>query len=307
MSQIQAVHRNPSFVNSRRQYLHIISSYLRDDVRPQLKDLPTLDSRDPSICDIPGATQAETSHHLLAQDALVYLRSRNIHFRYTHCSTTYLEPSSAPTLSIQASPFTLSHTHIQFPDRYLVQTRSNLLLDGISNATHNVDRASQLIRWMKAYAILGACYAGLHLAAWNFDFATEGERWAWRASGIVMLIAPKASVIGVFGFWMQGRILDIRRKKQAVWSNEANAGTPEQWWLKMKRAVGKEFQLSLFRCGNGIAMVLAFVGVFVALIAWVGYPFARIYVLGESFAALRSVEKEVYRTVEWTGFIPHVG
>lgn len=37
------------------------------------------------------------------------------------------------------------------------------------------------------------------------------------------------------------------------------------------------------------------------------YPSARLYLLGESFAGLRSVDKRVYETVEWTGFIPHAG
>jgi hypothetical protein len=37
------------------------------------------------------------------------------------------------------------------------------------------------------------------------------------------------------------------------------------------------------------------------------YPFARVYLLAESFAGLRSVDRQVYETVQWAEFIPHAG
>ena len=45
----------------------------------------------------------------------------------------------------------------------------------------------------------------------------------------------------------------------------------------------------------------------VAMAGAVCYPFARLYLVVESFAGLRSVDRDVYKTVEWAEFIPHAG
>lgn len=306
ISQVQTVHSSPPFFNSRRHYLNILFSYFHDNPIPQLEKLPASQ-------EISTPTPAELTHLELANGAVTYLKTRNVHFLYTDSSTNYLKPpSSQPPTDDDEDPTTtttLAHTHIAFPTAYLVQTRSNLLLDGMSNFTSDSARFSHLTHWMKTYAVLGACYGGLHLAAWDFDFATNGEKWSWRVSGIAMLVAPVATVFGILGFGLQSYVLGARRRKRAIWSkvSEADKTTPPGRWVRLKRILGRWFQSCLFGCGDGVAMVLVFMGFLVALVAWVVYPIARVYVLVESFAGLRSVEKEVYRTVEWSGFVPHVG
>lgn len=54
-------------------------------------------------------------------------------------------------------------------------------------------------------------------------------------------------------------------------------------------------------------MLLSGLCLAVGSLAAIVYPVARVYLLAESFAGLRSVDEGVYRTVEWTGFIPHAG
>ena len=56
-----------------------------------------------------------------------------------------------------------------------------------------------------------------------------------------------------------------------------------------------------------VLLGFAVVGFAVGIVCWVGYGFARVFVLVESFAALRGVESAVYTTVEWTDFVPHAG
>jgi hypothetical protein len=53
-----------------------------------------------------------------------------------------------------------------------------------------------------------------------------------------------------------------------------------------------------------LGLMVGFLIVFAAIVL---YPVARVYVLVESFAGLRSVDKGVYTTTEWTRFIPHAG
>lgn len=52
-----------------------------------------------------------------------------------------------------------------------------------------------------------------------------------------------------------------------------------------------------------IVLVFCVVGICSVIV----YPVARVYLLAESFAGLRSVDNRVYKTVEWVEFIPHAG
>lgn len=82
-------------------------------------------------------------------------------------------------------------------------------------------------------------------------------------------------------------------------------------WIRSLRKSGPASAMRIMRpVARALEIACGIVwgaGLLLALVCWVVYPVARLYVLGESFAGLRACEKAVYTTVEWTNFWPHAG
>jgi hypothetical protein len=120
----------------------------------------------------------------------------------------------------------------------------------------------------------------IHLSAWNFDFPSEFEQWAWRVCSIVITVSIPVSwlvtgaIMGVAGL--------ASKKDQTVWdSREVDYGKGWNKWME------------------GIVAAIHGFGVFL-------YAGARLYLLVEVFLSFRDVPMGVYETTDWTKFIPHV-
>jgi hypothetical protein len=160
------------------------------------------------------------------------------------------------------------------------------------------------MRACAGFAILGALYGALHLIAWSSAFPTEAERWGWRASGIVMVAAPTTTVIFMY-FWdtvdrsATNNRRAIKKGPKPPVAAQIPAVTRVKLW-RWLRIYG--YHMVTFFCEW-----IGYVGISTTAIAWPLYPFARAFVLGEALAQLRAVDRDVYQTVEWAGFLPHIG
>lgn len=117
-------------------------------------------------------------------------------------------------------------------------------------------------------SIVGA----IHLAAWDFDFPSRFERQTWRVCSVVTSVSIPISwtVVGA-----------------VLWC----IGSPSS---KEKGARGRYCRMlvggTVFIQGIGVGL----------------YTLARLYLLVEVFVAFRAMPRDVYKTPEWSVFVPHV-
>jgi hypothetical protein len=234
----------------------------------------------------PPPSSLHLTHLQKAAAGLEYLRNRSTHFPYRLKSVTYKFPPS-PTTSVDSigTYYEDEDVELRFPLRYVVPTRSNLIVDGRSAIkSAGKDRESHSKLMLKTYSVMSLTYGGLHLAAWSFHFPTRVEQWLWRSSGLLMAGSP---LLGLF--------------LVLIWQAMT-------WFEKCQKSAGRCRVAQLgCRVLKNVLVGVSMVGVVMVVVALVAYPVARLYVLVESFACLRSVDKAVYTTTEWTGFIPHAG
>jgi hypothetical protein len=136
---------------------------------------------------------------------------------------------------------------------------------------------------IKTFAAMSAVYGGLHVAAWPFHFPSVVEMWMWRAAGLAMAGAPVLTLV----------FIAISNVGKMV---APGAATRYRGWALVRRVVSDVVFTS----------PAAVLGV-VTVVLWGLYPVARLFVLVESFASLRSSPAGTYDMVTWTGFIPHGG
>jgi hypothetical protein len=134
-------------------------------------------------------------------------------------------------------------------------------------------RKSQTERWSygNLLSLTSLAFGGLHCMAWNFDFASLWEKWAWRTSCILIGVClPSSWVLTVAG----AKWLDLAAKRQR--SLKA-ARTPVRLLFQVLQAVC----IGLYIC-------------------------ARLFLLFEVFFSLRALPASCYNSVDWSQFLPHV-
>ncbi|ORY17079.1 hypothetical protein BCR34DRAFT_60443 [Clohesyomyces aquaticus] len=240
-------------------------------------------------------TETMKEHLTRANRALQYLKDRKVHFPYLSKSTIYAANGIGPPAFHHTDP---KHgdeerhvelaTSIHIPTKYAVSTRSNLLIDGRAVYRHQISDVEKRkkdrfrLTQITMFGLTSTLYGALHLLAWSRShFPTMLETWLWRGSALTMISGP------VFTFLLLGSMnlsrLTSTKKSKSPWMRAWAASV------------------------NGLEALVMYLVVFPACVAWAAYPIARLYVLVESFVGLRSVGEGIYRTVEWSGFVPHVG
>lgn len=114
----------------------------------------------------------------------------------------------------------------------------------------------------------GLVYGGVHLAAWNYAFPTYTEELLWKISACVTAITWSSFVVS---FWIVPWVEDL-------------GGQHERW-------------RALFGATCGILLVLGMIPVM----------FARVYMLVESFIAIRRLPKGSYNVPRLLSAWPHAG
>jgi hypothetical protein len=125
------------------------------------------------------------------------------------------------------------------------------------------------------FAIFGAIFGGIHVIGWNFTYPTLVERTLWRVSAVLITVIP------AYLFFVE---------HLGQYALGYKPGTPEAQGFQFRGVVPK-FILFLFWIGSFLLIV---------------YIFARISLLGQSFALLRSQPASAFRPVNWVTFFPHL-
>ena len=121
--------------------------------------------------------------------------------------------------------------------------------------------------------VLSLIYGGIHLATWNFTFASKAEHLLWKTACIdIMTTFP----VGILCIPVLDALMDPERLRPNNRKNEI-----------------VDLSYSIL---TGI--------IFYALS--VPYALSRIYIVAESFIGLRHVPIGVYAAVPWVQGIPHV-
>jgi hypothetical protein len=121
-------------------------------------------------------------------------------------------------------------------------------------------------RWGFLSASVLIVVGGVHLSAWSFSFPSTTEKWLWRASSLIITTSIPLS-------WTLTHI--ISRLVESVTA---------------RQDVRRTVKIARWIQGFGVGL----------------YALARFYLLVEVFASLRRVESGVFKTPDWTMFIPHI-
>jgi hypothetical protein len=135
----------------------------------------------------------------------------------------------------------------------------------------------------------GSIYGGVHLIAWHNGFPTTAERYMWRISCLV-IASPFPICLVLVLMWMMLVFLD--RSIRAVRQPSHNPGAT----MSMKTVVK-----------DGTSIMVALIGIAIAVAFAVAYPASRIYIVAESFRNLGHLPLEVYMEPDWSKYIPHFG
>ena len=125
--------------------------------------------------------------------------------------------------------------------------------------------------------LLSLVYGGVHLATWNFAFASKTEHLLWKIACIDIMATVPIGVPCLLGF--DFLILGIGMLARSIF----RSATIEE--------------VDVFRQPLLLAILYTFS---------VAYALSRIYLVAESFIGLRHVPIGVYAAVPWVQAIPHV-
>jgi hypothetical protein len=157
--------------------------------------------------------------------------------------------------------------------------RLPIVIEGVAPSwvhSHNKLRLEHELGQQRKSALMsllvGFSFGALHLAAWNFHFASTAERMLWRISSIGVTIL--SATFPIFGLFFDN----------ASWSRTLS-------FLKRLR-----LSPSLYTAQ------MTFLPPFLGL-----YCLFRTYMFVEMFVALRDVPVDVYKTVQWSQYFPSLG
>ena len=142
----------------------------------------------------------------------------------------------------------------------------NLLEDPFWSRAIRQNRELQLI-----LVVLSLVYGGVHLATWNFAFASKTEHLLWKIACIDIIATAPIGFSCIHGLYYLYYRFELWRADMRILSN-------------------------FYKC------------LFWAIIYTLSVPYAlaRIYIVVESFIGLRHVPIGVYAAVPWVQAIPHV-
>ncbi|KAF4784190.1 hypothetical protein HER10_EVM0005233 [Colletotrichum scovillei] len=126
-------------------------------------------------------------------------------------------------------------------------------------------------------------YGGIHLSAWNYDFASRQEEIMWKVS--CLIIVGFIPWVGLYFLFF------------------AYVGRPLRVYIDPD-LLAEEVQKSPLSVGSRMAGI-CILGFTVSLFAAVHF-FARVFIVVEAFISLRQVPIGVYSMPSWIQMIPHL-
>lgn len=190
-----------------------------------------------------------------------------------------------------------NHSHVK-PNTKFLSGRTNMLRSFSDHDEYDWARASVMV-------LLSAGYSPLHLTLWNATFATPAEGWLWRVSSLVISACAVVFSVAAFTWFCDKwviRKLDELRERIIALTNEVCGiiGVQLVQWLLIRPLLIVFGAFWLF----GQAFVSTIMTVSYLLLS--AYILARLFLVFESFASLRSQPPSAYQTPQWTQVLPHL-
>lgn len=140
-------------------------------------------------------------------------------------------------------------------------------------------------------SVSGLLYGGLHLVAWNADFASHVELLLWRISAI--FVACNGIVMGIVGLF-----LSSETARGASSATSLGMPNPSSRPRKGKRKVRVVY--------NKLLTAALFSSTLFLPLLWFSYVLARVYLVVEAFRNLAYLPAGAFETPEWPNYFPHI-
>ena len=203
-----------------------------------------------------------------------------------------LRETSFPTLQ------SLKSTSFHFALNCRVNGES-LVRDAVPNwpgATFGTSKWKARPMSLSVFGVAALVYGSVHAAAWNDHFPTTAEAVAWKVSCIY--VAGYGCIAMVLGTAVVGRADRKQSLSRAYQDPDSSLGPPRKLLLNMLEEITKF-----------IVAIIYFVIVFCFVLgrdSLVFYLLCRGFLVVEVFIGLRSLPKDVFRTPDWTQYLPRL-
>ncbi|CAI6300732.1 unnamed protein product [Periconia digitata] len=339
MDQVQTAHQNARSASTRHHYAQLVRNFVDPFLPKQNKSALS----QPSIATSHEAppTQEQDLHLRRARNALDYLSSHSIHFSYlTRTPTTdclkrkpsirfplrYVTPTRGNLIIDGLPSVTKSTSREEFLYTALkAYTVMSVLYGSLHFCGWNHGFNSLAERWLwrgSAFVMAGAPTASL-ITAWLSNFVIYLYRYRKRIWGEDVWDGDEDSDADDDEAADE---LSTKKSKSQPLSWCANAlhkapfsttapTLPSSSYLRRLKATTPGvvagtvsfIHWTFYHVIRLLTNVVLYAMFSVALMGWVLYLAARLYVLVESFASLRASDARVYRMVEWSNYLPHAG
>lgn len=164
-------------------------------------------------------------------------------------------------------------------------------------------------RGMLVIVAAGLFSWGGNFLAWNFHFPTTIELQLWRASSIVLIGAPFVGAVYqeiLLYFFPDMRKKACERFSAGMVPRPKTTSKEKPSEILIRKSKQLAVQLSNNSPNHDPTLTLQLRVLLPALVCSFMYTFARLYLLLEDGLAFRGQNPDVYKTVNWVGFLPHV-
>ncbi|MCJ1399126.1 hypothetical protein MMC11_002328 [Xylographa trunciseda] len=169
-------------------------------------------------------------------------------------------------------------------------------------------------------ALIGAGFGAIHTAAWYFSFPTKVELFTWRIASLLTTLTPplfsgllylvyiastwksyNPNGTGLCGRLLGALIFSFWNDEPEVFSVERalrNPDSPYSWTVpaRIVHRLAKHLPTwTLTRLPRSLMLLLMFL-----------YAAARVTLILQMFVCFRSMPAEIYVTVEWLQYVPHI-
>ncbi|KIW23015.1 uncharacterized protein PV07_11249 [Cladophialophora immunda] len=246
------------------------------------------DQRNPSLhCILPPEMREQfTTRAWLQLYRIKFELSQKDHTRWDRAGRAIAQRSKAsqgnPKSEAAPEPQFVSLKELQHPMHdvylgYVVGQRCKNFGQAGIDLDYSDSRAGRV---MFCIAGISCVYGSVHLALWDQEFPTPAERMLWRISAAVVAVPIAIPVLR----W--------------CWRLPGDRTPPLTFWWECPAFIPKRVWQFLARVDDGIMILL--MSAFALF-----YLFSRCYLVVESFLSLRRVPVGVYKTVDWSRYIPH--
>ena len=136
--------------------------------------------------------------------------------------------------------------------------------------------------------LMTTVYGGIHLTVWKEHFPTNLERILWIASALYITLISFFTTSIAFVLWRASG------KTFGLWHLHDTAG------FFLDHMDGRRTWEKLFILFGSLLLIIA------TFLTPIFYFFARLYLLVEAFASLRSLPLGSYTAIPWISFFPHL-